>query len=672
MVQSIGTFKSIAPLSWALVCIITMVDYIFHDNVIWTILFIGPVFLTFFHPDRRLTSAISIVCSCIIVGFGLALEDTGYQWLNHFLTLAAIWSAWFGITRFRSSADGLTEERERLRALFEYATEGIVITDHQGTIVMINPTAASKFGYERDALIGKKIEILIPDRFSQGHVKRRNHFNQAPHARPMGQGLQLFARRKDATEFPVEISLSNFKLDQNSFVIAFIIDVSERVAFLNQIKIEKELAQMYLDIAPVMFLALSMDERVTLINQEGCRIIGLPESAIIGKNWFDIFKPKDTGEAERLRFQLLKNTPPDQPFNVEYESIIINSKGEKRIIAGKAVLIRDASGVPITLLASAEDVTEQRKQKERIELANQEIKMNAEEILKLNSELEDRVAKRTQELGDLIGKMEITNAELATEVRERRQAEELLQKNREELSASLEKEKELGELKSRFVTMASHEFRTPLSTILSSASLVSKYNGADQQEQRLKHLDRIKSSVNNLTSILNDFLSIGKLEEGKVQCAPTEFDVVSFAKELTSELRELTKRGQTITYVHDGNESVVKLDKNLTRNICINLLSNAIKYSNEGSSIFFKTKFADDHIEIEVIDQGIGIPVHEQQHVFDRFFRANNAMNIQGTGLGLNIVRKYTELMGGSISFKSSADNGTTFSVILPQSIDVQ
>jgi PAS domain S-box-containing protein len=427
---------------------------------------------------------------------------------------------------------------------------------------------------------------------------------------------------------------------------------------------------MYLDIAPVMFVAISMDERVTLINQQGCRIIGLPESSIVGKNWFDIFKPADIREEERERFRKLKEVQPDQEFTSELESVIVNSKGGRRIISSKAVLIRDHSGKPITLLASGDDVTERRQQEKRIEQVNIELKANSDEILKLNSELEDRVAKRTEELGDLVGKMELANAELATEVRERRQAEELLQKNREELRASLEKEKELGELKSRFVTMASHEFRTPLSTILSSASLVSKYNGGDQLEQRTKHLERIKYSVNNLTAILNDFLSIGKLEEGKVHCNPSEFDMVSFATELTSEMRELTKRGQTITHVDERAESKVVLDKNLTRNICINLLSNAIKYSEEGKNILFKTGVTDGKLEISVTDEGIGIPETEQQHIFDRFFRAKNAVNIQGTGLGLNIVKKYAELMGGQIFFTSQQGKGTTFHVTLPQSIE--
>ncbi|MBL0342780.1 MAG: HAMP domain-containing histidine kinase [Bacteroidetes bacterium] len=242
----------------------------------------------------------------------------------------------------------------------------------------------------------------------------------------------------------------------------------------------------------------------------------------------------------------------------------------------------------------------------------------------------------------------------------------MLEVNRQELRTALEKEKDLSELKSRFVTMASHEFRTPLSTILTSVSLISKYNDVGQDEKRFKHIDRIKSAVSNLTSILNDFLSLGKLEEGKVQYSATEFDLPVFSQDLVNEMREVSKKGQSIIYEHQGVQSIVFLDKNLTRNICINLLSNAIKYSNEGSRIDFKTIHENDKIVLEVTDHGIGIPESEQQHIFERFFRAGNASNIQGTGLGLNIVKKYVELLNGEVGFKSVYGKGTTFKVILP------
>ncbi len=661
--------RKIVVATFLLIVVIALADWYLNHKVVWSMLYVAPVFLSFFHPAKRFTTYTSTLCTFIAMIAAVIPGHALIEWPNLLITIAGIWSAWFAIFSYRKSVGRLEKERERLRALFDYSTEGIVIADKSGSIVMINPTAEKKFGYDNGELVGKKIEILIPDRFSNTHVKHRDQFVKNPHARPMGQGMQLFAKRKDGIEFPVEISLSTFNIDNGSFVIAFIIDISERATFLNQIRKEKDLAQMYLDIAPVIFAIISLDQQVTLINQQGCKILGLPESAIMGKNWFDIFKPTETREEERAFFMKLKELPVGMDYSNYQESQIVSASGDRRLIAGSFVVIRESGGKPHSFLFSGEDVTEKRQQERIIERANIELKANSEEILKLNSELEARVEKRTRELAELLSKMELTNAELASEVRERRQAEELLQRNREELRVSLEKEKELGELKSRFVTMASHEFRTPLSTILTSASLISKYPESDHQDQRIKHVERIQSSVNNLTTILNDFLSLGKLEEGKVQCHPTEFDVESFAQDITGELRELTKKGQTITYIHEGYLKRVTLDKNLTRNVCINLLSNAIKYSEESKPIRLLTKITGEHLVIEVTDEGIGIPESEQQHVFDRFFRAHNAINIQGTGLGLNIVKKYVELMQGTISFDSSWDRGTKFTVKLPQSL---
>ena len=236
----------------------------------------------------------------------------------------------------------------------------------------------------------------------------------------------------------------------------------------------------------------------------------------------------------------------------------------------------------------------------------------------------------------------------------------------QEVKDALKKEIELNELKSRFVTMASHEFRTPLSAILSSASLISKYNDPKDEEKRLKHINRIKSSVANLTTILNDFLSLSKLEEGKVLNNPVEFDVVEFSQEITEEMNPVIKEGQQIIYNHYGDYSKIILDKNIIKNICINLLSNAIKYSAENKKIEFVTSLYPDHIDILVKDQGIGIPEGDKQHLFSRFFRAHNAGNIQGTGLGLNIVKKYVDLLGGEICFISELNKGTSFTVTIP------
>jgi PAS domain S-box-containing protein len=232
----------------------------------------------------------------------------------------------------------------------------------------------------------------------------------------------------------------------------------------------------------------------------------------------------------------------------------------------------------------------------------------------------------------------------------------------------MEKGKEINDLKSRFVSMASHEFRTPLSTILSSISLLSKYTSTEDQSKRDKHIDRIKSSVKTLTDILNEFLSLGRIEEGKVEMNPEIFDLVEFIHAVNNEMSVLLKPGQQFIFNHKGNTQT-NTDTNLLKHIMINLLSNAIKFSPENASITIDTEVTTTHTKIAITDKGIGIPAADQVHLFERFFRATNVTNIQGTGLGLHIVGRYVELLNGTINYNSEFENGSRFILNLPSLI---
>lgn len=366
--------------------------------------------------------------------------------------------------------------------LFNNATIGIIVTDDKGRIILANPFLLNQFGYTEEEVLGQLIELLIPQRFHHKHVHHREGFTKHPRNRPMGVGLELYARRKDGEEFPVEVSLGNHHTDGGQFVIAFVSDISARKA------------------------------------------------------------------------------------------------SEQALIA-------------------------------------------------LNGELEVKVEERTRALSEM-----------------------------------LEKEKGLNELKSRFVTMASHEFRTPLSTILSSIFLIAKYETTEEQPKRYKHIERIKSAVNMLTDILNDFLSVGKIEEGKIQVRYQEFDVKVHVENIISELNGLLKPGQDVKYTHTG-ATALNMDPVLLKHIIINLLSNAIKFSPAGKPIFLSTSNDNGQMVLAVRDQGLGISQEDQQHLFERFFRGENVSNIQGTGLGLHIVGKYAELMNGKIACHSELEKGTTFTI---------
>lgn len=433
--------------------------------------------------------------------------------LPHLLSIAVVILTMFVVLYIKRLYKSIDREKQYMNALFEYATEGVVLTNEHGEIVLINPAALRLFGYEENEILGRKVEELIPTRFHAHHDHYREGFYKHPSNRSMGHGRDLFARNSQGLEFPVEVSLSFFKQKNQFYVIAFVVDITER------------------------------------------------------------------------------------------------KEAEQRLI-------------------------EQKDQLEKVTFA----------IRKLNAELETKVEERTLIL---------------------REALQELERSQSELSEALNKEKELNEIKSRFVSMASHEFRTPLSTVLSSAALISKYTTTEDQERRDKHTRRIKESVKHLNDLLEDFLSLGKLEEGKITTRMDEFDIPEFLEDLVEEIRAILKPGQHME-VSNQVSNGFHTDKKLLKNVMINLVSNAIKFSGEEAVIRIESKMVDDRLQICVTDQGIGISEEDQQHLFSSFYRGKNATNIQGTGLGLHIVKRYLELLNATIDLKSQLNVGTTVCIRVP------
>ncbi len=403
---------------------------------------------------------------------------------------------------------------DAFREIFQSMSEGIVMVDEAGVIIVANPNAELIFGYEKNELDGMMLEQLLPERYRTRHISMRKGFNAHPEPRRMGVGRDLSALKKDGTEFPVEISLSYTQVQGKLVVMAFISDISER---------------------------------------------------------------KKSEEA---------------------------------------------------------------------------LKRSEEQLIVYAAELEKKVQSRTEALHKTI-------RELEKEINERKRAEE-------ETRKALEKEREFNDLKTKFVSIASHEFRTPLSTILSSISLVDQYKNRGDLEKIDKHTTRVRSSVEHLTAILNDFLSLGKLEEGKIVAVQEPVHLPTLFNDIIEEMKASLKEKQVIRLELNNAYDEILSDLRVLRNILFNLLSNASKYSGTDSPIDLLVSTDNDHLTITIRDYGIGIPEEDHKHMFDRFFRAGNVSNIQGTGLGLNIVKRYVELLDGKINFKSRYNEGTTFVVSVP------
>ncbi len=394
------------------------------------------------------------------------------------------------------------ENAALLVAIIKNAIDGIITIDDRGKIESINPAACNLFQYLPEEVIGKNVSFLMPPPDKQQHDEYLERYQRTGQAHIIGIGRDVTGLKKDGTQFPFRLGVSEVQFSGRKIYAGFIHDISH-----------------------------------------------------------------------------------------------------------------------------------QREAEERLK--------------EYAIHLEDLVAERTQSL-------EATVEELRTA--------------QEDLNLSLEKEKELGLLKSRFVSIASHEFRTPLTSIQLSVSLIEKYAEPFNNPNIIKHVGKIKHAVGNLTSILNDFLSLEKLESGKQEPTFHDFNLVKFSEAITEEMQGLAKQNQNIIYQHTGTKSAIRLDQNLLKNCIINLINNAIKYSGENTFIGFTTEINERECIITVSDNGIGIPDSDQKHLFEAFFRAHNTGTIPGTGLGLNIVARYTNLMNGTINFNSEVNQGTLFTITFPMS----
>lgn len=647
-----------------------------------------------------------------------------------------------------------TDIKNHFEPVFNYATVGIVVTNASGKIITANPFALNEFGYAEADLTGQQVEILIPARYHTKHSTYHKDFIAQPQTRFMGTEKDLYAVKKDGTEVPVEISLSNYEYDGNKYVIAFITNISVRKrselqikklneelelkvkqrtqelsTTLEELKLVQAFQKAILDNAGAMIIVTDEKGIIKHFNPEACINIGYSEQEVVNKKTTVIFHDKKELEAKKEELKKEFNIHIDDSFQVLVEKArrgihteenytYIKKNGESFPVSLTITSTRNEKGAIVGFMGVSLDISERIKAETELkdvkELFLQLLKNYPDGAIsiidkqynfvytggdlhsRLNTDVKDLIGKRIYpKFAEPLRKIIIDILENVFKTKKSFfdfefpypiagnfymmdafplieedgsvnkvgaviQNISVLKKTEEDLLNALEKEKDLSELKSRFVTMASHEFRTPLSTVLSSAYLIEKYTAEEDQPKRLRHLQRIVSSVSMLTDTLNDFLSVGRIEEGKIQVRLSEFNIKEMIISFVNEIKNTLKKNQKIKYNHKGN-ATVRLDVSLLKHIIMNLVSNASKFSPEDSDIKIKTIYKNGCLILSVKDKGIGISKEDQVHLMDRFFRGSNAGNIQGTGLGLHIIAKYAELMEGAVEYKSELENGTEF-----------
>ncbi|MEJ7559117.1 MAG: PAS domain-containing sensor histidine kinase [Pedobacter sp.] len=410
-----------------------------------------------------------------------------------------------------------------LKAIIDNAIDGLITIDHNGIIESMNPSACKLFDYTESEVLLKNISMLMPQPDRSNHDGYLSRYKNTREASIIGKGRELIGLKKDGTEFPFRLGVSEVRYSGRTIYAGFIHDLSR----------EKE------------------------------------------------------AESKLQNYAAL---------------------------------------------------------------------------------LEEQVQERTLSLRETVSALEKTKAELNLSLINLRDIVGVLELTQKDLNLSLDKEMELGKLKSRFVSIASHEFRTPLSLVQLSASLIERHAEPYSNQNISKHVGKIKDAVLNVTAILNDFLSLEKLDGGKVEVKGEVFDLAKLAAEVSEEMQIALKGRQKIIFRHRGLETEVQLDQNLLKNCIVILIDNAIKYSGLESEIQFSTKISHTSCMVRICDNGIGIPIDDQKHLFEAFFRANNTGKISGNGLGLSILSRYIGLMKGTVEFRSRVNRGTLFTLTFPRS----
>jgi PAS domain S-box-containing protein len=498
----------------------------------------------------------------------------------------------------------LRASEARMAAILEVALDAIITIDHDGRILDFNPAAEKIFGYARHEALGQEMaELTVPLALRERHRQGLARAVATGRNTIVGHRIDITAMRKGGEEFPAELAITRISSDGPPIFTGHVRDISERV------RNEAEIRRLNLQESEARLKTIleHAPEAIMSMDAETGKFVEVNENAVrlFGRS-----------REELLSIGPESLSPPTQP---DGQSSAAKARGK----VGEAL----AGGAPV--------------------FDWMHLNAAGEEIL-----CEVRLARfpaagRNLAIGTI------------TDITERKRAEK-------ELLAALEKEKELVRLKSGFVSMVSHEFRTPLAVIVSCAEILRDYQAELRPEKKRRHLDAICEASLNLSKLIDEVLLLGKVEAGKLAFTPAELDLPDLCRQLADNVTAAAQRKRPIHFAALPLSSSAVGDAGLLRHIFVNLLSNTVKYSAPDSPVEFSFRRERRNAVFVIRDHGIGIPPGDLPQVFEAFHRGDNVGQLPGTGLGLAIVKRCVERHRGQIVIESKTGEGTTVTVQVP------
>ncbi|QFZ53692.1 PAS domain S-box protein [Oceanihabitans sp. IOP_32] len=619
------------------------------------------------------------------------------------------------------------KDQDIFNILLEAISEGVIIVDKDQHIVEFNSFAQDIFGYTKGEIVERALHLLIPSKYHATHFNYIERFIERGKRRKIGSGVDVYGLKKDGTIFPAEVELNPFYIYNKTYIMVLVKDISEKKKTEKTLMLKSRALESASN-GIVITDALQQDNPIIYFNAAFQKLTGYETKEILNNNC-RFLQGNDNNQKPLKKLRkavkkgescqvILRNYKKDGTlfWNDLYVMPITNNEGivtnfigiqndvtkrmeieeERQHLATifdeslNEIFVFDAKSLKFLNANYGAQKNIGYALEELINMTPLDVKLyndeadfrkitntllhNREEKLKfetVNKRKDGSTYPAEVHLQlSYLGEKEVFVAfiiDISERINYTTKLEKKVEERTKQLEIALNKEKELNELKTKFLSLVSHEFKTPLSGILTSSQLLSKYTLSEQQEKRDKHIKTITDKVHYLNNILNDFLSFEKLESGKVNYKLTHFKLSKVLNEVVYNANMLLKEGQQINYPINVDELTIFQDEKIVELVLSNLLYNAINYSPEHKPIEIEVEQNSKNTIFKIKDQGIGIPAKDQKHVFERYFRAENVVNTQqGTGIGLNIVKNNLENLGGEISFVSEENKGTIFTVIIP------